>query len=74
MGLACWALIGSAVMVIPFLLLVLPIPLLRIDHCIDLLSSKNLLRLAIVLVPFLSGLAVSLIAERRLRRGIDNEQ
>jgi hypothetical protein len=57
MRLANRALIGGAVMVIPFLLLVLPIPLLRKDHCVKLFSSKNLLRLIVFLVPFLSGLA-----------------
>jgi hypothetical protein len=72
--LACWAGIGTAVMVIPFLLLVLLNPLLRINHCVELLSSKNLLRLTVVLIPLLSGVAVSLMAERRLRRGIDNEE
>jgi hypothetical protein len=74
MRLASRALIGGAVMVIPFLLLMLLNPLLRIDHCVDLFSSKNLLRLSVVLIPLLSGLAVSLMAERRLRRGIDNEE
>ena len=74
MRLACWAAAGSSGMAISFLLLILPITLLRIDHCIGLFSSKNLLRLTIVLTPLVSGLAVSLMAERRLRRGIDNEE
>jgi hypothetical protein len=74
MRLASRALIGGAVTVISFLLLILPIPLLRVDHCVELFSSKNLLRLTVVLIPLLSGLAVSLMAERQLRRGIDNEE
>jgi hypothetical protein len=74
MRLACRAAIGSAVTVIPFPLLVLQSKLLHIDYCVGLFSSKNLLRLAVVLVPFISGLTVSLMAERRLRRGIDNEE
>jgi hypothetical protein len=68
MRLACWAVIGSVVMIGSILMVLLPTSQL-LDHSV----WKNLLRFIVSLVPFGFGLAISSLAEKQLRQGIEND-
>jgi hypothetical protein len=74
MRLAYLVLIGGALASSGFLLLLLPVPQLFVsDHGARTLLSKNLLRGIVCFVPFCCGVSISLLAGRRLKRGIDSD-
>jgi|SRR5579871_1593105 len=73
--LACWSGVGSVLTAIPFLIgTVFHVPRLPTPGCgPEMIFWADRLRFLVFLVPFACGITISILAEKRLRRGLKNE-
>ena len=77
MRLASWVGVGCALAIAPFAVTTfLHVPRLPVSGCglVGSIFWANRLRLLVFFVPFAVGMSISMVAERRLRRGFEGEQ